>query len=82
MREEDIFKLIVKNLCDVIPELNPHELTPRDSLKGLGANSLDRAEIVMLTLDALALRIPLVETSGPTNIGELSRLLYGKLQNN
>jgi polyketide biosynthesis acyl carrier protein len=41
---------------------------------------VDRAEIITLTLEALALRTPRVELFGPRNIGELADLLYAKRQ--
>lgn len=80
MNEEDILRVIIGNVRDVIPDLKGRNLVPQDSLKDLGANSTDRSEIVMLTLEALSLQIPLVETFGPANIGELSRLLHEKLE--
>jgi polyketide biosynthesis acyl carrier protein len=80
MTEEDVLRVIIGNICDVLPDLKGRELVPQDSLRDLGANSTDRSEIVMLTLEALSLQISLVETFGPANIGELSQLLHEKLE--
>jgi polyketide biosynthesis acyl carrier protein len=63
----------------VIPELGDHRFQRTDRLAELGANSVDRADILMTVLEALALRIPRVELFGAANIGELVDLLHAKL---
>lgn len=80
MNREQIFDLIVRHTKEVLPDLDGRPLQPGDRLQDLGANSIDRAEIVMMVLDSLALKIPRVETFGPSNIGELAELLHEKLQ--
>jgi polyketide biosynthesis acyl carrier protein len=80
MNREDVFKIIVRNTCEVIPELNGHDFQSSDRLADLGANSVDRADIVMMTLENLSLKIPMVELHGAKNIGELANVLHEKLQ--
>ncbi|WP_083370226.1 acyl carrier protein, partial [Chromobacterium sphagni] len=72
MRQEDILQLIVEQTRAVLPNLERHAFQGSDRLADLGANSVDRAEIIMMVLDALSLKIPRVETFGPNNIGELA----------
>lgn len=78
MNKEDIFKLIVRHSCEVIPELEGHVFQLSDRLNDLGANSVDRADIIMMTMEALSLQIPRVELFGAKNIGELVDVLYEK----
>lgn len=78
MTQQDIFELIVANTREIMPGLDQHDFKPEDRLADLGANSIDRADIVMMTLEALSLRIPLVELANARNIGELSALLAAK----
>lgn len=78
MNKEDIFKLVVKHTCEIIPELEGYDFKPDDRLADLGANSVDRAEIVTMTLEAMALQVPRVELFGVKNIGELVNVLYEK----
>ncbi len=78
MKKEDIFEIIVRNSCEVIPELEGHVFKPSDRLTDLGANSVDRAEIVAMTMEAISLQIPRVELFGAKNIGELAEVLYEK----
>jgi polyketide biosynthesis acyl carrier protein len=75
-----ILDVIVRHTREVLPDLQAHEFTPADRLQELGANSVDRAEIVTLVLESLALRIPRTELFGPANIGELARLLQTKMR--
>lgn len=79
MNKEDIFAIVTRHTQDVIPALRGHQFQPNQSLRELGANSIDRSEIVMMTLESLALRIPLIETVKATNIGELVNVLHAKL---
>lgn len=78
MTKDEIFAVIVENTRDVLPELEDHEFKLDDQLKELGANSIDRSEIVMMTLEALSLNIPLIELGGVENIGELAETLAAK----
>ncbi|EGD47495.1 phosphopantetheine-binding protein [Ruminiclostridium papyrosolvens DSM 2782] len=80
MKKEEIFQLIICHSCEVIPELEGYEFKPSDRLVDLGANSVDRAEIITMTLESLSLQIPRVELFGANNIGELADVLYKKLQ--
>lgn len=80
MNEEEIFKILTRHACEVLQELENHHFKPSDILKDLGANSIDRSEIVMMTLDSLSLKIPLLEIAGARNIGELATILYEKSQ--
>lgn len=80
MSSDDIFKIIISNTCEVIPELKDHKFQRSDRLNDLGANSIDRAEIVTMTLEALSLKIPRIELAGVSNMGELADMLHEKLQ--
>ncbi len=51
-----------------------------NGLKDLGADSMDRADIVMMTMESLSQRIPLIELAGLTNIGELVDAFHEKSQ--
>jgi polyketide biosynthesis acyl carrier protein len=73
-----VLALIETTVREILPELAGRALGPADSLEELGANSMDRAEIVMTVLERMNLSMPLVETFGPRNIGELAHLLSAK----
>jgi polyketide biosynthesis acyl carrier protein len=78
MPTQEALDLIVKHTCEVMPELDGHTFAATDSLRELGANSMDRAEIIMMTLEALSVSVPLIELAGANNIGELANLIHDK----
>jgi len=80
MSENEVFSLVVRNICEVLPDLTEHSFKYDDRLVDLGANSIDRAEIVTMSLEALKLNIPRIELFGVKNIGELAQILYKKSQ--
>ncbi|MCY8071857.1 acyl carrier protein [Bacillus inaquosorum] len=80
MDKQKIFEVLVTNICEVLPELDGHRFKPEDQLVELGADSVDRAEIITMVLEDLSLKIPRIELSGVKNIGELAEVLYDKVQ--
>lgn len=81
MNEEEILCVIAQHAREVLPALASHDFKSVDSLRDLGANSIDRSEIVMMTLESLNLSIPLIEIAKAENIGELATLLSNKISN-
>lgn len=79
MDKKKLVDLIGQCTRDILPSLESHVFVDSDSLADLGANSVDRAEIVMLVQESLSLSVPRVELFGPRNIGELADLLLKKL---
>ena len=78
MTQQDILGLIGRHAGEVLPRLQQHVFQPTDSLKELGANSVDRSEIIMMTLESLSVRIPLIEMAKARNIGELAGIIHAK----
>ncbi len=79
MDTDSILEVIAGCAREVVPELAGHVFGRQDRLVELGANSLDRAEILMMVMERLSLSIPRIELAGPSNIGELADLLHAKL---
>lgn len=79
MQRDQIVELIGRCARTVLPDLESHVFLPSDRLVELGANSVDRMEIVMMVQESLSLSIPRVELVGPKNIGEFADLLLRKL---
>ncbi|WP_313918038.1 acyl carrier protein [Tahibacter sp.] len=80
MNKQRIIEIVGAHAAEVLPNLADHRFADDDRLQDLGANSVDRAEILNMVLDSLSLAIPRVELFGPRNIGELADLLLRKLQ--
>ena len=59
MNQNDILQTIAKNICDIMGETIT--VKPEMSLRELGANSIDRADILMQTMS---------DRSGPRSSSE------------
>jgi polyketide biosynthesis acyl carrier protein len=71
MNQQDVFQVVKKVTLEVLPFLPPEKVTIEKSLKDLGANSIDRMEVVTRSLEMLELNIPLVEFGKVKNLREL-----------
>jgi polyketide biosynthesis acyl carrier protein len=79
MKKTEVIEIIARHTREVLAGLDDRIFTDSDRLADLGANSVDRADIVMLVQESLGLSVPRVELFGPKNIGELADLLLSKL---
>ena len=80
MTKDEIFSQISIHTKGVVPELENYNIQQTDSLKELGANSVDRAEIITLMMESLGLDIPRVDFFGAKNIKDLVEIFYAKIQ--
>jgi polyketide biosynthesis acyl carrier protein len=78
--QSDVFRVLICCIRQVVPELEAHPFQACDSLEDLGANSLDRAEIITLWLEALRLDMPRRQLIGARTLGDLVDLLHEKLR--
>ena len=78
MSLDQIIEIVVRHAREVVPTLENHDIKPSDSLRALGANSVDRADIIMMTLETLSLNIPLIEMARAENIGDLAGIIHAK----
>ena len=80
MNKEQIFNIIKTYICEIAPELEKVPISTTDSLKNLGIDSVNRAEIVMMVMEYFSLNIPLIELAGAKNLGELADIFAEKLE--
>jgi polyketide biosynthesis acyl carrier protein len=74
--KREIFEIVKNNTLNVLPDLLPDDITIDRSLTDLGANSVDRVEIVLYSLDDLKLKIPTSELHGVRDLRALVDLLF------
>ena len=79
MDRDAILALVIEHIRDVVPDLAEKPIVGSESMAELGVDSIERSEILMNTLEALALDLPMVQLHGPRNLGELADLLHAKL---
>ncbi|MEU0372026.1 phosphopantetheine-binding protein [Streptomyces sp. NPDC006283] len=58
MTEDEIFAVIRAQIVDVLPETADIEITLDHSMRELGANSIDRMDVVIAAQDELGITVP------------------------
>jgi polyketide biosynthesis acyl carrier protein len=74
--KQTIFEIVRANTLKVLPDLLPDDITIDKSLTELGANSVDRVEVVLYSVEELRLKVPTSELHGIRNLRALVDLLY------
>jgi len=80
MEREHILSVVIKHLIDAVDDLDPAQIDPSQSMKDLGANSLDIVEVVSRTMRELKIKVPRSELAKLSNIDGLVSLLYDVAQ--
>jgi polyketide biosynthesis acyl carrier protein len=75
MDDAQVFGVVRRKTLDVLPELDPAAVTTDGTLTDLGANSLDRMDIVTLSMEELGIAVPVTEFRAVHDIGSLVALL-------
>lgn len=73
-----IFETIKTSILSVLPDLEESRIVPTVSLRDLGANSVDRADIVIQAMETLNVKFPLHELAAVKNIQGLIEFLHAK----
>ena len=76
MDKNAIIDLIKRNLIEIIPELEDEEIDIDETLVDLGANSIDRGELITLTLEELELEVSRIEFASARTISGLADLMH------
>jgi polyketide biosynthesis acyl carrier protein len=74
--EDRIFAVLKANTLRVLPDIGPNDVSIDGNLTDLGANSIDRVEIVMNSLQELQLKIPVPELHGLKSLRAVVDLFY------
>lgn len=68
MERKEILE-ILKGVLAEIMDIDTANISEADSLKALGANSIDRADIIVTTIEECSAKIPMMKFSDAKNIG-------------
>jgi len=80
MTKEDIFEIVKRMTAEVLPDVPLEMITIDKQLKDLGANSIDRVEIVMLVIEELGIHLPVPELGSVRNLHDLVDRLYANAE--
>jgi polyketide biosynthesis acyl carrier protein len=75
MSKEYVFGIVKNTIMEVLPDVKPEMITIDKALKDLGANSIDRMEVVTMSMEELGLKIPLMSFAQVSNIEGLVDVL-------
>jgi len=75
MTTADVFDVVRRATLDVLPDLDQFEVTLDGALADLGANSIDRADIVTMSMEELGITVPVGEFQAVRDIRSLVDVL-------
>lgn len=76
MTDQEVLEVVRSATVEVLPELDPARVrADGTSLSDLGANSIDRADVVTLAMERLGVTIPVTEFGRVHDIRSLVDLL-------
>ncbi|MBK7538135.1 MAG: phosphopantetheine-binding protein [Myxococcales bacterium] len=61
MTDDAILQVLRNQILAILPELDPAEISLTRTLSELGLNSIDRTEVIILSMEELGLAIPVHE---------------------
>lgn len=79
MQRETILAVIIEQIRIVEPDMAERPITAADSMVDIGIDSVSRQDVLIMSMEALGLNLPMVQLFGPRNLGELADLLQAKL---
>lgn len=75
MTQEEIFTALTSVLAEIVPDVEVSRIVPEDSLRDLGANSIDIVEIITETMERADVTLPMVSFGDAKNIGDIVGIL-------
>ncbi|MFG2635899.1 phosphopantetheine-binding protein [Streptomyces sp. NPDC048362] len=77
--EERVLEVLRRTTLEIVPEIDSDRFTPDRTLSDLGCNSIDRADIVTLTMEELDIVVPVHEFHQGLDIGTLAAIMRKQL---
>jgi len=76
MTKENIFASLKQAVLSTLPFLDETEVIVEASLRDFGANSIDRIDIILQTMESIGLSIPMTAFATVTNIRGIVDVLH------
>jgi polyketide biosynthesis acyl carrier protein len=78
MTKDEVFGVVQRHVRDVLPEVSEADIRPDRSMRDLGANSLDRMDVLVASIDELGIEVPVSEFAEVKSIGGLVDALHAR----
>ena len=75
MDKEEMFSVLKHNIKSVLPIIDESTIHVEKTLKEIGANSIDRMEILTSTLETTGIHVALTELARAKKIKDIIKLL-------
>jgi acyl carrier protein len=75
MNRDHIFDVVRRHVVTIVENVDPATVTEDDSMRDLGADSLQIVEVVSRSMKELRLKVPRTELSRARNLSDLVDLL-------
>lgn len=72
MNKAYIFSILKKIISEIMIDIDINSVTMQKSLKDLGMNSVDRANILLQAMESLQVNVPMMKFATVKNIGEIA----------
>ena len=72
----EIFTVVIKEIKEVLFYLEDTDITGSDSLMEFGANSIDRVDIIMSSMEALGVQCDIMEFKNCNDINSIVDILF------
>jgi len=79
MTKDDILHVLRTNLYEIIPELEDEKFSLDEKLVDLGLNSIDRGELITLTLESIESDVSRIEFVSAQTVNELAEVFMEKV---
>lgn len=73
MSISDLEATLIDVIAEILPDVDLASIHPESTLVELGANSVDRMEIISELLEVCGAQVPMVEFVGASTVREIAR---------
>jgi polyketide biosynthesis acyl carrier protein len=78
MTRAQVFDALKHNILEILPDLDSAQVDEQKTMRDLGANSIDRADIILQTTEQLGIHVKISELAQIRNIQGLVDVLCSK----
>lgn len=81
MSKDEVYHIVQEIIMEILPDVEKENIAIEKQLKDIGANSIDRMEIVTMSMRELNIKIPLMSFARVNNIEGLVDVLHENVNN-
>ena len=79
MTREEIYEVVKQIFTEIIPEVFLDEISMDNNMKELGANSIDKADIIIESLEEIGVTIPMVKFGSTQTFRDVVEVIYSQI---